>query len=81
MVNREDSEQIQALEERAVQRDREIAEFSSTVARLTAKVEVEAIRASFRRQPPPTLLRARPAPGARHPAPGALRARNRKTPN
>jgi hypothetical protein len=62
MVDREDRERIQALEQLAVQRDREVAALSSTVSRLTATVE--AIRASLRRSSPPTLLRARSAPSA-----------------
>jgi hypothetical protein len=45
MVDRQARERIQALEERAVRRDREVAELSSTVSRL--KATVEAIRGSI----------------------------------
>jgi hypothetical protein len=70
MVDREDSQRIQALEERAVQRDREVVQLSSMASRLTATVE--AIRTSLCCQSPPTLQpsnpptlrRARPAPSA-----------------
>jgi hypothetical protein len=53
MVDHEDRERIQALEERAVQRDREVTEPSSTTSLL--KATVDAIRASLRRP----ALRAR----------------------
>jgi uncharacterized coiled-coil protein SlyX len=43
MIDQKARKRIQALEERAAQRDREVAELSSTVSRLAATVE--AIRA------------------------------------
>jgi hypothetical protein len=59
MVNRDNRERIRAFEERAVQRDREVAELSARLSRLADTVE--AIRASLRRPSPPTRLRAPPA--------------------
>jgi hypothetical protein len=62
MVDRKARERIQALEERAAQRDREVAELSSTVSRLAATVE--AMRASGPRPSPavpPSLLTAAPS--------------------
>jgi hypothetical protein len=50
IVNQKTRKRIQALEERAAQRDREVAELSSTVSRLAATVE--AIRASSPRPSP-----------------------------
>jgi uncharacterized coiled-coil protein SlyX len=58
MIDRQARKRIQALEERAVQRDREVAELSSTVSRLTATVE--AIRVSSL-LPPPSVPSNRPA--------------------
>jgi hypothetical protein len=58
MVDRQARKRIQALEERAFQRDREVAELSATVSRL--KATVEAIRAS-RPLPSPAVP---PAPSA-----------------
>jgi uncharacterized coiled-coil protein SlyX len=62
MVDRQARKRIQALEERAAQRDRELAELSSTVSQLT--VTVEAIRASSPRLSPapsaPSVSAAKP---------------------
>jgi hypothetical protein len=50
MVDRKARKRIQALEERAARRDREVAELSSTISRLAATVE--AVRASSPRPSP-----------------------------
>jgi hypothetical protein len=74
MVDLEARERIQALEERAAQRDREVAELSLTVSRLAATVE--AIRASGPR-PSPAVAPSPPTPAPSAPpvtapkAPGA----------
>jgi hypothetical protein len=73
MVDREDRERIQALEEREVQRDREVAELSSTVSRLAATLE--ALRASK-----PLPWRAAPSHGA-PPAPSVTASKAPKAPS
>jgi prefoldin subunit 5 len=45
MIDRKNRKRIQTLKERGVQRNREIAELSSTISRLTATIE--AIRTSL----------------------------------
>jgi hypothetical protein len=68
MVNMQARERIQALEEWAVQRDREIAELSSTVSWL--KATVEAIRVSGPpRQPSCARTPSSTAPNPRPPVP------------
>jgi hypothetical protein len=65
MVDREARKRIQALEERAARRDREVAELSSTVSRLAATVE--AIRASSPR-PSPAVPPSPPTPAPSAPS-------------
>jgi hypothetical protein len=76
MVDPEARERIQALEEWAAQRDREVAKLSSTVSRLAATVE--AIGASLAFPSPaipsnlrPAPVRPLPAPSLRPPCPPA----------
>jgi hypothetical protein len=64
-VDRKARKRIQALEERAAQRDREVAEFSSTVSRLAATVE--AIWASIPR-PSPAVPPSPPTPAPSAPS-------------
>jgi hypothetical protein len=61
MVDRKARKRIQALEERAAQRDREVAELSSTVSRLAATIET--VRASSPR-PSPVVHPNPPTPAA-----------------
>jgi hypothetical protein len=80
MVNREDRERIQALEERAVQRDREVAELSPRLSPGGADfawptATVEAIRASSPLHSPAVP----PNPSA--PAPSGLSVSATKPPN
>jgi hypothetical protein len=69
MVDRKAHKRIQALEERAVRRDREVAELSSTVSRL--KATVEAILASSPR-PSPAVPRSPPTPACSVPSVPAI---------
>jgi hypothetical protein len=69
MVDPEARERIQALEELAAQRDREVAKLSSTVSRLAATVE--AIRASLL-LPSPALPSNPPTPARPAPFVGAI---------
>jgi hypothetical protein len=65
IVDRKARKRIQALEERAAQRDREVAELSSTVSRLAATVE--AVRASSPR-PSPAVAPSPPTPAPSAPS-------------
>jgi hypothetical protein len=69
MVDQEARKRIPALEERAVQRDREVAELSATVSRLAATIEgIHASRPvpspAIRSSPPPPSQASPPAPSA-----------------
>jgi hypothetical protein len=77
MVDRKARKRIQALEERAARRDREVAELSSTVSRLAATVE--AVRASSPR-PSPAVPPSHPTRAPSVPSVTAPKAPNATSP-